>query len=185
MESASSPHAAIGTETPPSADALFQSLYAELHRLARSQLRRGAAISLSATTLLHEAFLDFSARDPVRYPDRAHFMAYAARAMRGLVIDYARNRRALKRGGGFHLTTIDTEIADEVADDAQLSRLGDALDALAKVEPALAELVDLKFFGGLSIAEIATLREVSERTVGRDWLKARLYLRRVLGDTAP
>ena len=168
---------------PPTAEALFQSLYDELHRLAQRQLRRDAAVTLSATTLLHETYLDLSGRDPARYPDRARFMAYAARAMRGLIIDYARNRHAQKRGGAFHLTALDTDVADQVADGAELSRIGDALDSLAQIEPALAELVDLKYFGGLSVTEIAALRSVSERTVERDWLKARLYLRRVLGDS--
>jgi DNA-directed RNA polymerase specialized sigma24 family protein len=114
MASGLSPPA--GDDALPPRQGTFESLYAELHRLAQSQLRRGPGVSLSATTLLHEAFLDLSSRDPARYPDRARFMAYTARAMRGLIIDYARNRRALKRGGAFHLTTIDTEIADEVAD---------------------------------------------------------------------
>jgi RNA polymerase sigma factor (TIGR02999 family) len=172
-----------GDDSPRSA-VLFKTLYAELHRLAQSQLRRVGGVSLSATSLLHEAYLDLSARDPGRYPDRAHFMSYAARAMRGIVIDYARNRHALKRGGAFHLTTLDTQTAEEVADDSELSEIGDALDALARVEPVLAELVDLKYFAGLPIAEIAALRGVSDRTVERDWLKARLYLKRVLGDTA-
>lgn len=168
---------------PLDAEQLFQSLYDELHRLAQRQLRRDAAVSLSATTLLHEAYLDLAGREGARYPDRARFMAYAARAMRGLIIDYARNRHARKRGGAFHLTTLDTEIVDQVADAAKLSRIGDALESLAQVEPALAELVDLKYFGGLSVSEIAALRGVSERTVERDWLKARLYLRRALGDS--
>src|SRR5438105_5062186 len=84
---------------------LFQGLYAELHRLAKRELwRGGAAVSLSATTLLHEAFLDMSVREAVSFPDHARFMAYAARAMRGLIIDYARNRHAQKRGGDFEIT---------------------------------------------------------------------------------
>ena len=178
------PHpTAAGNDLPPTAEALFQSLYDELHRLAQRQLRRGAGVSLSATTLLHEAYLDLSERDPARYPDRARFMGYAARAMRGLIIDYARNRHAQKRGGAFHLTTLDTDIADGTTGAPDPSRIGDALDALAQVDPALAELVDLKYFGGLSVAEIAALRGVSERTVERDWLKARVWLRRALGDS--
>ena len=111
-------------------------------------------------------------------------MAYAARAMRGLVIDYARERKAQKRGGKFEFTAIDTKIADEAPDDRRLSRIADALDELAKIDRPLAELVDLKFFCGLSTAEIAALRGVSERTVERDWTKARLYLRRALADDA-
>jgi RNA polymerase sigma factor (TIGR02999 family) len=163
-------------------DALFQSLYAELRRLARRELRRSGAVTLSATDLLHEAFLDMSKREGTAFPDRARFMAYAARAMRGLVIDYARERKAQKRGGAFEFTAMDTEIAEGIADDRELSRLSDALDELAKVDRALADLVDLKFFCGLATAEIAALRDVSERTVERDWTKARVYLRQVLKD---
>ncbi len=169
-------------DLPPTAEALFQALYGELHRLAQQQLRRGAGVSLSATTLLHEAYLDLSLRDVARYPDRARFMAYAARAMRGLIIDYARNRHAQKRGGAFHLTSFDTDVADQSSASPDPSRVGEVLESLAQVDAALAELVDLKYFGGLSVTEIAALRGVSERTVQRDWLKARLYLRRALGD---
>jgi RNA polymerase sigma factor (TIGR02999 family) len=125
-------------------------------------------------------------RDPASFPDRARFIAYAARAMRGLVIDYVRNRRAQKRGGEFHLTAFDTEVIDaSVTADADVPHIGEALTALAQVDPELAELVDLKFFCGLSIAEIAALRDVSERTIRRDWVKARIYLRRALTDAAP
>jgi RNA polymerase sigma factor (TIGR02999 family) len=165
---------------------LFQVLYAELHRLAKRELwRSGGAVTLGATTLVHEAFLDLSGRAAVPFPDRARFMGYTARAMRGLIIDYARNRHAQKRGGGFEITALDTEIADNVADPVQLTRVGDALDELAHVDPALAQVVDLKFFCGFSFAEIAAQRGVSERTVQRDWEKARIYLHRTLSDEPP
>jgi len=169
--------------TPAGAEDLFASLYAELHRLARQELWRSGNASLSATTLLHEAFLSLRERDPAKFPDRAHFIAYAARAMRGVVVDYVRNRRAQKRGGAFHLTTFDTDSFDgDAGDGDDIPRIADALAALAQVEPSLSELVDLKFFCGLSIPEIAALRNVSERTIRRDWLKARVYLRRALTD---
>jgi RNA polymerase sigma factor (TIGR02999 family) len=167
------------------APALFAALYRELHRLARKQLHVNAAgLTLGATTLLHEAYLDLSRRGVV-FPDRARFFTYAARAMRGLIIDYVRERRAIKRGGQFHLTTLDADKADAAqhADD-DLAPLGDALDALAAAEPALAELVELKFFCGLNFAEIAAMRSVSERTVQRDWAKARLFLHHVLREEA-
>ena len=171
---------------PSAAEDLFSALYAELHRLARAQLRANGGATLSATTLLHEAFLSMHERDPASFPDRARFVAYAARAMRGLVVDHVRNRQARKRGGEFHFTALDTGIADESAiADCDIPRIGDALTALADVDADLAELVDLKFFCGLSIGEIAALRNVSDRTVRRDWLKARIYLRRVLTDTLP
>jgi len=156
---------------------LFATLYRELHRVAKRQLNaHGAGSTLSATTLLHEAYLDISRRDAA-FPDRARFFAYAARAMRGLIIDYVRERRALKRGGEFHLTQLDTGIAESAAQQTdELPRLGDALDELARADAPLAELVELKFFCGFTFAEIAAMRGVSERTVQRDWAKARLYL---------
>ncbi|WP_341889453.1 ECF-type sigma factor [Variovorax sp. YR752] len=162
------------------APALFASLYRELHRLARKQLYANASgLTLGATTLLHETYLSLQQRG-VAFPDRARFFAYAARAMRGLIIDHARERRALKRGGEFHLTTLDADKADAAQPAEDLVPLSEALDALAQSEPALAELVDLKFFCGLGFAEIAAMRGVSERTVQRDWAKARLFLHQVL-----
>jgi len=165
---------------------LFAGLYRELHRLARKQLHANAwGLTLGATTLLHEAYIDLSGR-AAAFPDRARFFAYAARAMRGLIIDYARERHALKRGGEFHITSLDTSHAEEAGagstGQSDLQPLGDALDSLATVEPALAELVELKFFCGFGFAEIAAMRGVSERTVQRDWNKARLYLRHVMQD---
>ena len=160
---------------------LFQTLYEELHRLARHELwRSGSPVTLGATTLLHEAFINMSKRDAIAFPDRARFMAYAARAMRGLIIDHARSRHAQKRGGKFEIAALDTDIASQVADKIELTGVGDALDELAKIEPELAQVVDLKFFCGFSFAEIAVMRGVSERTVQRDWEKARIYLHRSL-----
>ena len=169
-------------EDPAAAERLFATLYGELHRLARRELsRRGSNITLGATTLLHEAYLDMSARDGMVFPDRARFMAYASRAMRGLIIDYARRRYAQKRGGLFELTSLQTTVADRLTDAKELQQISDALDALATVDPALAEVVDLKFFCGFSFTEIATMRGVTERTVQRHWEKARLYLYRTIG----
>jgi len=160
-------------------EALFSALYSELHRVAQRELaRQGAPASLGATTLLHEAYLDIVARDGPSFPDRARFMAYAARVMRGLIIDHARNRRALKRGGQFEITSLATDVGEHVADDRELTSISEALDELAKLEPGLAEIVDLKFFCGFSFAEIAGMRSVSERTVQRNWEKARIYLHR-------
>lgn len=160
------------------ADALFIALYAELRRLAKQELaRHGAPMSLSATTLLHKAYIEIAGRDGTSFPDRNRFMGYAARVMRGLIIDHARSRCAQKRGGQFEITAVGTEI-ENASDDRELARISDALDELAKAEPALAEIVDLKFFCGFSFPEIAALRDVSERTVQRQWEKARIYLHR-------
>jgi RNA polymerase sigma factor (TIGR02999 family) len=163
------------------ADQLFSALYDELHRMARLQLsRRGAGMTLGATTLLHEVYLDISDREGVAFPDRHRFMGYATRAMRGLIIDYARRRQAQKRGGEFEITSLSTDIAETPADADELTRLSSALDELEATDPGLARVVDLKFFGGFSFAEIASMMDVSERTVQRDWQKARIYLHQVL-----
>jgi RNA polymerase sigma factor (TIGR02999 family) len=160
-------------------DALFAALYTELRRLARRELARpGAAVSLSATTLLHEAYLDMSVRDGPSFSDRARFMGYAGRVMRGLIIDHARERHAQKRGGLFEVTALDTNAMENAIDHRELSQISEVLDELGKVEPGLAEVVDLKFFCGFSFGEIAAMRNVSERTVQRDWEKARIYLHR-------
>jgi RNA polymerase sigma factor (TIGR02999 family) len=162
---------------------LFATLYRELHRIARSQLHFNAGgVTLGATTLLHEAYLDLSQRG-LAFPDRNRFFAYAARAMRGLIVDYVRERRAIKRGGEYHLTTLDTFTSEAVPEPGNdLGPLNDALDALAVTDPQLAEVVELKFFCGFGFAEIAAVRGVSERTVQREWAKARLFLHSALKD---
>ena len=159
---------------------LFVALYAELHGLAKRELaRRTSWVTLSATTLLHQAYLEMSGNEGVSFADRARFMAYAARVMRGLIIDYARARQAQKRGGQFEITSLEAK-AEYAVDDNQLLEVSEALDELAKAEPALAEIVDLRFFCGFTFAEIAALKAVSERTAQRQWEKARIYLHRAL-----
>ena len=111
-------------------------------------------------------------------------MGYAARVMRGVIIDHARARRAEKRGGQFHLTSLQTTALNIVVNVQDLSRISDALDALARAEPQLAEIVDLKYFCGFSFAEIAAMQQASERTIQRRWDKARLYLHHAL-DRSP
>lgn len=161
------------------AAALFATLYSELHRLAKRQLaRQGLPVSLSATTLLHQAYLDMAEREGTSFPDQARFMGYAARVMRGLIIDHARNRHAQKRGGQFEITALATGVDQIGVDNRELERISDALDELAGVEPALSEIVDLKFFCGFSFGEIAAMKSISERTAQRQWEKARVYLYR-------
>jgi RNA polymerase sigma factor (TIGR02999 family) len=179
--------AAAEATDPGKADALFAGLYGELHRIARRELaRRSGYATLGATTLLHEAYLDISSHERMMFPDRFRFMAYATRVMRGLIIDHVRRRHAQKRGGLFHMTVLDTAVADQVSDEHDLQRISDALDELATLDSTLAEVVDLKFFCGFSFAEIGAMRGVSERTVQRQWEKARLYLHRTMsGAPAP
>lgn len=169
-------------DNPLGSGPLFAALYTELHRMAESHLRRsGRDLAVSTTTLVHEAWLDMSARPELAFPDRARFMSYAARAMRAVVIDYARRSRAQKRGGGaFEITLHPDTVAASVDEVTELMRLSDALDHLTAINPSLAELVDLHFFCGHSFREIAELRDVSERTVRRDWRKARVLLHQEL-----
>src|SRR4051812_6858578 len=168
------------------ADALFTALYDELHRMARRELsKRGGGVTLGATTLLHDAYLDIAGREGAAFPDRNRFMAYAARVMRGLIIDYARSRQAQKRGGQFEITSIRTDVAEAIPDATDLSDLSDALDELATIDARLSRIVDLKFFCGFSFGEIAAMSGVSERTVQRDWEKARIFLHHVLRSPVP
>jgi RNA polymerase sigma factor (TIGR02999 family) len=158
-------------------DALFATLYNELHRLAESHLRRsGGQFTMGTTTLLHEAYLDLNRREGLAFPDRLRFLKYASRAMRGLVIDYVRARRAEKRGGEITFVDLPEHAARVPAGGLSLELLGRALDELAELDTDLAELLDLKFFCGFSFMEIAALRGVSERTVQRDWAKTRVLL---------
>lgn len=165
--------------------ALFAALYHELHSIAARELRVGGGdLTLGTTTLLHEAYLKLSSGDGARFENRAHFLAYAARAMRALTIDYFRRRSATKRGGEFVFTAVpDDDVADlAVADSEQVEEIGQALETLGEVHPSLANLVDLHFFCGFALTEIAQLRGVSDRTVQRDWRKARLLLHRAIDD---
>jgi RNA polymerase sigma factor (TIGR02999 family) len=165
---------------------LFSALYAELHRMAKRELARHPGfVSLGVTTLLHEAYVALADRSGVSFPDRARFMGYAARVMRGLIIDHARERQAIKRGGLFEITSLPTDVAESAVDHRELSALSDALDGLATADPSLAEIVDLRFFCGFSVPEIAAMSGTSERTVHRRWEKARIYLRQFLRPENP
>ena len=167
-------------------NALFIALYAELHRLAETHLRRSPGnVTLSATTLLHEAYVDIASRGSLAFPDRNRFLQYASRAMRGLVIEYMRRRGARKRGGELTFTTLDEERIQSSESTPDVESLGTALETLTDLDPSLAELVDLRFFCGFSMGEIAAIRGMSERSVQRDWTKARVLLRRFLEQADP
>jgi RNA polymerase sigma factor (TIGR02999 family) len=134
-------------------------------------------VSLGATTLLHKAYIEMAANEGASFPDQGRFMAYASRVMRGLIIDHARSRSAQKRGGEFHITSMESAL-EHPADVHELTRIGEALDELAKIDASLTEIVDLKFFCGFTFAEVAAMKAISERTVQRQWEKARIYLHR-------
>jgi RNA polymerase sigma factor (TIGR02999 family) len=168
---------------PDAKERLFTGLYAELHRLAERQLRVNSSVAISPTTLLHETYLSLAHGHAV-FPDRDRFLGYAARAMRNLIVDFARAHRAQRRGGQFYITRLDTSVDEQAhaADcgDPAVEALAGALDELAVRDRRLAEVVDLKYFAGLSLLEIAALRGVSERTIQREWERARMLLQHML-----
>lgn len=158
----------------------FAALYEELHRIADRELRRSGGMVVSATTLLHEAYFRVQQQSGTAFSDQRQFLAYAARVMRNLIIDFARRNLAQKRGGGFEITQLPLAVPEQAADAAELERVAVAVDALEAIDPELAQLVNLRFFCGLTFAEIAAVRGVSKRTVQRDWDKARVLLQRAL-----
>lgn len=174
---------ASGDDDRARAAALFTTLYADLCRLARREVRRNGANDVVGTgTVVHEAWLDMSRRPSLSFESPGQFLAYAARTMRGLVIDRMRARHAQKRGGGLIITSLDTNNAEQIEQPEMLESIGEALEELSTLEPELARVVDLKFFCGFTLGEVATMQGVSERTVQRQWEKARLLLYRALGE---
>lgn len=159
------------------ANTLFTTLYDDLRRLARREVRRnGAQDFMGTSTVVHEAWLDISQRPRLEFDQPGRFLVYAARTMRGLVIDRVRARLARKRGGGLVITSLDTQASEQAIQPESLESISQALDQLASLAPDLAEVVDLKFFCGFSLAEVARMQGISERTAQRKWEKARLLL---------
>ena len=161
---------------PASPAVLMPQVYYELRRLAANYLRRERpGQTLQATALVHEAFLRLNAAKNHPWKNRTHFLAIAALSMRQILVQRARARHAEKRGGQFEITSLRTGF-DIAADADELTSISEVLDELAEVDERLARIVDLKFFCGFSFLEIAGMLEISERTVQRDWEKARIYL---------
>jgi len=161
-------------------DRVFAALYPELLQIARARLRKQGRISqLETTALVHESFLRFVNAAELTITDRKHFFTYAAKTMRNIIIELARQHSAQRRGGGVGALRLNTEAAGQLADldnGGSLIAVNDALIALESVDPALAELVELRYFGGYSDLEIAEMSGSSERTVRRQWEKARAFL---------
>jgi len=156
----------------------------ELRRLARSHLRRERhGHTLQTDALVNEAFLRLVGLDQVEWRDRAHFFDLAARLMRRILVDYARARQNQKHGGGVTPFSLDSAHGLSVHRTDDLVALDDALDALASVDARKARVVELQFFGGLSVAEIAEALQVSPRTVMRDWRMAKMWLLRELSNS--
>lgn len=169
--------AAAGAGDRGASDRLFEAVYAELRRIARRQRAASAPMAtLSTTALVHEAYLKLSGEARWSVEDRRHFFALAARAMRHVLVDHVRRRGRLKRGGG--ALALDLEAEEIAAPDRgeELVALDEALGRLESVEPDLAQLVEWRFFAGLSVEEIAELTGVSDRTVKRRWRSARAFL---------
>lgn len=166
-----------------SLDRVLATLYQELHTMARRQLAGQHGHTLDATALVHEAYLKLIGRREAKFDDRAHFFAYAASAMRSVVVDYARQRMAQKRGGDLHrVTDLPEDVEGGLRLDEETLGLDTALTRLAQVDARLAQVVELRYFAGLSELEIAALLKRSERSIRRDWQKARMFLLASLRD---
>jgi RNA polymerase sigma factor (TIGR02999 family) len=159
-------------------DALFSVAYGELRKLAHARLRNGGRSScLETTALVHESYLRFLKSQQLRIEDRRAFFAYASRVMRSVIVDTVREHRALRRGGDLQEITLDTQgFANLPAGENEAVDVHEALLALEQAEPRLAQVVEMRYFGGYSEAEIGEVLGVTERTVRRDWEKARLLL---------
>jgi RNA polymerase sigma factor (TIGR02999 family) len=165
-------------------DRVLSTLYHELHAMARRQLAGQHVQTLDATALVHEAYLKLIGRNSAQFDDRAHFFAYAASAMRSVVVDYARQRLAQKRGGDLHrVTELPEEVEGGLRLDEETLGLDTALTRLAAVDERLAHVVELRYFAGLSETEIAVLLKRCERSIRRDWQKARMFLLASLKDS--
>lgn len=162
---------------PGAFDRLLPLVYQDLRRRAHAQLgRRRPGDTLSTTALVHEAFLKLAASRTHDFNDRIHFFAVASRAMRQILVDYARAGAAAKRGGGQRAISLDVDRVADVDRAEELVALDEALAGLERLDPRLARIVELRFFGGLSVEETGELLELSPRTVKRDWRKARALL---------
>jgi len=172
---------AARSRSVPAPDALFALVYQELRRIARRQRRAvGSPATLDTTALVHEVYLKLHSAPATTTVDRAHLLSLAARAMRQILVDHARGRSRIKRGGPYTITGLHDELG-VVADMIDLVMLDDALTRLAELDPRAGQLVEWRIFGGLDIAEIARLQGLTERTVFRDWRRARAFLVQHLG----
>jgi RNA polymerase sigma factor (TIGR02999 family) len=163
-------------------DDLFSLMYGELHQLAHIRLTRNERpVQLDTTSLVHESYLRCLKAGQLDIEDRAHFLAYAAKVMRSIIVDFARQRHAARHGGGVEPIPLNTDLAESVhASEDEIIRVDDALRDLARLDERLVRVVEMRFFAGLSEQEIAGVLGVNERTIRRDWEKARLLLQAAL-----
>ena len=166
-------------------DRVLATLYQELHTMARRQLSGQHGYTLDATALVHESYLKLlGSTGTAKFEDRAHFFAYAASSMRSVVVDYARSRLARKRGGDLkRVADIPEEVEGNLRLDEDMLALNDALEKLAAADERLAQVVEMRYFAGLSELEIAELLQRSERSIRRAWQKARMFLLSAMQDS--
>ena len=159
-------------------DELFALLYDDLNRMARARLADNRPITLLDTTsLAHEAYLRLRSADRIDIENRAHFLAYVSQVLRAIIVDFARRRRAARRGGDQPRISLDTDLADSIGDaDGEVEQIDDALQVLEKSDPRLRRVVEMRYFGGMTDGEIAEALGVTSRTVSRDLARARLLL---------
>jgi len=170
---------------PGAADHVYAALYPELRRIAHSRLRHGGdRVSLDTTALVHDSYLRFVQAKSVDVSGRGHFLAYASKVMRSVIVDLIREANAERRGGGKFDLTLNTQIAESAADreSEEALHVHDALGKLEAVDPRMAAVVEMRYFAGLTDSEIAEALGVTVRTVGRDWEKARLFLYTMMKD---
>ena len=161
---------------------LFRAVYNELHHQAAGYLRHEhPGLSLQTTDLIHEAYLRLIDQQDVEWQNRLHFFGIAAQVMRRILVDHARNRQAAKRGGSDIRLPLEEAMAVLPGQDLDFVALDEALNKLAQIDPQQSQVVELRFFSGLSVEETAKVLDVSERTVKRDWNVAKGWLRRELG----
>lgn len=176
----------VGAGDRAAFDRLMPVVYVELRRIAQAQMRRERSdLTLQTTGLVHEAYLKLVDRAQVDWHGRAHFYSIAARAMRQILVDHARRRGAEKRGGDRQRTSLTGKPLGLDDDPHELLALDRALDALAQQDESLRQVVEMRFFGGMSEKEIADVRGVSVRTVQRDWVRARAWLYKELYPSEP
>jgi len=161
----------------PARERFFAQVYGELDRLAKNHLARQSHLTmLDAPGLVNEVYLRLAQQDSLPGSDRRAFMAYASRVMRSVVIDYVRSRKAERHGGGQQMLTLNTGVANQNFSEPQLESLGDALESLEKIDERAHRVVEMRYFGGMEIDDIAGFLEISPATVKRDWNKARAFL---------
>jgi RNA polymerase sigma factor (TIGR02999 family) len=164
-------------------DRAFETYYPELKSIAHARLRAGGLEGrMQTTALVHDSYVKLAAGAARQFPDRLRFLAYASRVLRSIVIDLVREQRAQRRGGGLEIVTLDTAAGEGLAASMDVEAVGNALDDLEKLDEGLARLIEMRFFGGLTEAEIAEALGTSERTVRREWSKARALLLTLLAD---